>query len=107
MKLTVLYGKPTDAAAFEKYYAETHIPLALRNLPKAGVERLTWGKVVGTPQGGEAPPYRWAEAYFESLEALQEGLSSPEGAETAGDLQNFATGGATFIICDLDQDRTF
>lgn len=23
-KLSVLYGHPTDAAAFEKYYAETH-----------------------------------------------------------------------------------
>ena len=29
MKLTALYGHPTDADVFEKYYAETHTPLAL------------------------------------------------------------------------------
>ena len=28
VKLSVLYGPPKDAAAFEKYYADTHMPLA-------------------------------------------------------------------------------
>lgn len=27
-KLTVLYGHPKDAMAFEKYYKEKHLPLA-------------------------------------------------------------------------------
>ena len=27
-KLTVLYGHPTNPAAFEKYYGEKHLPLA-------------------------------------------------------------------------------
>ena len=30
VKLTVLYGPPTDAAAFEDYYANTHLPLAAK-----------------------------------------------------------------------------
>ena len=29
IKATVLYGHPTDSDAFEKYYAETHTPIAL------------------------------------------------------------------------------
>ena len=28
VKLTLLYGNPKNAAAFEKYYAETHLPIA-------------------------------------------------------------------------------
>ena len=30
LKATVLYGHPTDPEAFEKYYAATHTPLALK-----------------------------------------------------------------------------
>jgi len=30
MKLIVLYGQPTDVAAFEAYYASTHMPLVLK-----------------------------------------------------------------------------
>lgn len=29
LKVTVLYGHPMDADAFEKYYAETQTPIAL------------------------------------------------------------------------------
>ncbi len=32
MQFNVLYGHPTDAAAFEAYYASTHMPLAGRVL---------------------------------------------------------------------------
>ncbi len=28
VKLTVLYGHPTDPAAFDRHYQEVHIPLA-------------------------------------------------------------------------------
>lgn len=28
LKVTVLYGQPENPGAFEKYYAETHIPIA-------------------------------------------------------------------------------
>lgn len=29
-KLTLLYGRPADEAAFEKYYAEMHLPLLIK-----------------------------------------------------------------------------
>ncbi len=32
-KVTVLYKHPTDQKAFEKYYQETHTPIALK-IPK-------------------------------------------------------------------------
>ena len=30
IKLTAVYGHPTDPAAFEKYYAATHMPLVAK-----------------------------------------------------------------------------
>ena len=36
--LVVLYKTPKDAAAFDKYYAETHIPIA-KKIPGSGAMR--------------------------------------------------------------------
>ena len=52
VKLTVLYGHPTDTDAFDGHYADTHAPLAER-IPK--LERFEAGRV-STPDGSE-PPY--------------------------------------------------
>lgn len=46
VRLLVLYGHPKDQAAFDKYYAEIHIPLAKR---MQGLKKGTIGKVIGTP----------------------------------------------------------
>lgn len=99
VKLIVMYGAPTDAAEFEDYYANTHVPLAAK-IP--GVARFEAGKVIGTPDGQPAPYYRVAELWFESPEAMQSSLGSPEGQATTADIPNFATGGATVIIADVD-----
>jgi uncharacterized protein (TIGR02118 family) len=48
---------------------------------------------------GSQPPYHLlAELSFASREALNVGLSSPEGAAAAGDVPNFATGGVTMFV---------
>jgi uncharacterized protein (TIGR02118 family) len=41
VKIIVLYGPPTDPAAFEDYYANTHVPLAAKtpNLARFGHHR--------------------------------------------------------------------
>jgi uncharacterized protein (TIGR02118 family) len=99
VKVTVLYGPPTDASAFEDYYANTHLPLAAK-MP--GVERFEASQVVGTPDGSEAPYYRVAEILFADHAALQASMASTEGQATVGDIPNFATGGATVLISDVD-----
>ena len=99
VKLTVLYGPPTDAAAFEEYYANTHLPLAAK-LPN--VARFEASKVIGTPDGGAPPHYRIAEVVFDNAEALQASLRSDEGQAATGDIANFATGGATVVISEVD-----
>jgi len=40
--------------------------------------------------------------YFEDVEQRQGSLASEEGQTTVADLQNFATGGATIFIAEID-----
>lgn len=93
-KVALMYNHPTDVDAFEKYYAETHIPLALK-IPNLSSLELT--KFLDTPEG-KAQCYRMAELCFNSAEDMQSAMASPEGQAAAADLQNFATGGVTFLI---------
>ena len=102
VKLTVLYGHPKDPAHFERYYLETHTPIALR---VKGLRRFEIAKVTGTLDGTPPPYCRLADLYFDDVAQMQEVLSSPEGRATAADLPNFATGGATLLIAEV-QDLT-
>ncbi|HRE36873.1 MAG TPA: EthD family reductase [Chitinophagaceae bacterium] len=95
IKATLLYGHPTDPEAFEKYYAETHLPLAAK---MQGVNRLELTKFISAPDGSKAAYYRQADLFFSSPGQLQQTMSSPEGLAAAADLANFATGGVTMII---------
>jgi uncharacterized protein (TIGR02118 family) len=97
VKLTVLYGQPKDPAAFEKYYAETHMPIAA----KMNIRKIELSKVVGTPDGSKPPFYRVADVYFDDMAHLQRSTASPEGQATVGDLKNFATGGVTVLISEV------
>jgi uncharacterized protein (TIGR02118 family) len=99
VKVLVLYGPPSDPAAFDEHYANTHRPL-VDKIPD--LQLFETSRVVGTPDGSDPPYYRVAELSFESAEVLQAALSSPEGQETVGDLANFASGGATVLIAQVD-----
>jgi uncharacterized protein (TIGR02118 family) len=65
------------------------------------IRRFELAKVSGTPDGGKAPYYRLADLYFDNMNHLQRVLSSPEGRDTAADLANFATGGVTLLVSDV------
>ncbi len=99
VKITALYGHPDDPAAFEEYYANTHTPL-VRQIPNQ--QRFEAARVVATPDGSEPPYYRIFESYFEDIEQLQSGMSSPEGRRVVEDLPNFATGGVTIFFSEVD-----
>jgi uncharacterized protein (TIGR02118 family) len=97
VQLVVCYGAPGDPSAFDRYYAETHIPL-VHKIP--GLRRFEAGKVLGTPDGSPAPYYHVAELTFDSSEDLEAALGSPEGQAAAADVAVFATGGATLMIVE-------
>lgn len=93
--LLVQYKTPADPAAFDRYYAETHAPLA-KKIPGLRSYRISKG-AVATPAGA-SNIHLVATLTFDSLAGLQAGLSSPEGAAAAGDLPNFAGGGVDLYM---------
>lgn len=95
IKATVLYGHPIDPKAFEKYYAETHMPI----VDKAkGIMKSEYTKFLPNANGSAPAYYRMAELYFNEPNEMQQTMNSVEGKAMAADLSNFATGGVTIIV---------
>ena len=99
LKVTVLYGHPENSDEFERYYAETHMPLVAK-MPHVVKAETT--KFVPGPDGAAPPFYRMAEIYYANPTDLQNSMGSPEGQATAGDVPKFATGGAQIMIGAVD-----
>ena len=96
-KLIAMYKTPTDAKAFDDYYYSTHVPIAKKIPGLKGYEVSTG--TIGTP-AGESAYHLVATLSFDSMDALQQALGSPEGGAAAKDLANFATGGVELIVFD-------
>ena len=100
VRLTILYRQPADPKAFDDYYASTHIPIARK---MRGWSRWTIEKVVAAP--GEPPPpyYLIVGLYAESAEELRRILATSESQATSADVANFATGGVTSLITEVQE----
>ena len=96
-KLIAMYKKPADAAAFDKYYYSTHVPIA-KKVPGLRRYEVSAG-MVATP-AGESAFHLIATLSFDSMAAIQQALGSPEGTAAAGDLGNFAQAGVDLLIFD-------
>jgi len=96
--VTVIYKMPKDSAAFEKYYADTHLPLVSSKQDEIGFERAELTKFVSNLDGSPPARYRQAELYFPSMDALKKGIATPGFKQVAGDLSNFASGGLDALI---------
>ena len=96
-EVLVLYKTPKDAAAFDKYYAETHIPLA-KKMPGLRKFEISQGPVA-TPAGASGF-HLIATLTFDSMAAIQKAFASAEGQAAAGDVPKFATGGANMVLFD-------
>lgn len=96
--IVVLYHPPMDPAAFERYYAATHVPLVGRHAAEIGFTRAVLEKFEAALDGSTPPFYRKAELWFESREALERGRATPGFTTVVNDLPNFATGGAVAMI---------
>jgi len=96
-KLVALYKKPADVAAFDRYYFSNHV-VAAKKIPGLRRYEVSSGPVA-TPQG--ASPYHLiATLSFDSVDAIQRALASPEGQAAAGDLANFAQAGVELLVFD-------
>jgi uncharacterized protein (TIGR02118 family) len=98
-RLTVLYGHPLDPAEFDRYYYEVHLPIAraMKNL-----KSWTIGKLAPSNPGEQLPYYMIVTMLADTREELDAILASPEGMAAAADVPNFANGGATFMLDEVE-----
>ncbi len=94
-RLTVLYGHPLDAAEFDRYYFEVHIPIARK---MKGLKGWTIGKCESAVPGELPPHYMIVGLYADTRADLEAILASPEGQAAIADVPNFATGGCSFMF---------
>src|SRR5947209_12026985 len=96
-KVIATYGIPADREAFDRYYFESHVPLA-KTIPGLRSYEVTQGSI--TTLDGIAPYHLIAHLTFDSVAAIQSALASPQGQAVAADLPRFATGGVDIMIAD-------
>jgi uncharacterized protein (TIGR02118 family) len=98
--VTVIYEHPKGHAhdEFEKYYADTHLPLVVANAAEIGFTRADLTKFETNLDGNLAARYRQAELCFDSMDALKKGVATPGFKKVGDDLGNFATGGLAALI---------
>ena len=96
-RLVVMYKTPKDAAAFDKHYFETHVPIAKRI---AGMRRYEVSQGPVSTPAGPSDLHLVATLHFDDLASLKAALGSPEGKAAAADVRNFATGGVEMLVFD-------
>jgi uncharacterized protein (TIGR02118 family) len=99
VKLVALYKKPADIAAFEEHYHNIHMPLT-EKIP--GLKHVELSKFTGSPMG-ESEYYMMAEMYFDNMEALKAGMSSPEGRASGKDVMSFAKELVTMMFAEVEE----
>ncbi len=101
VKLTALYKKPADVAAFEEHYAQVHLPL-MAKVP--GIVKAEMTRFFGGPTG-EPPYYMMYEAYFADKASLDAALKSQENRAAGKDLMSFAKDIVTIMFADTDESQ--
>lgn len=99
VKLTILYRTPVNDPTFDERYIKN---LALmEKMP--GIVRQQANVVLGSPSG-QSPYSRILELYFDSMETLDQALTSPQGRAAGLDLMGFAGREVEMIFADVYED---
>lgn len=93
-------GGPDAVEAFERAYAEQHLPLVART---PGLEGLRVQRVTGA-LGGETDLCLVATMDFADREALDAGLASDEMRAAGRNLRQIAPGLATLLVLQAADD---
>jgi uncharacterized protein (TIGR02118 family) len=86
-RVLVMYRTPNDKAAFDKYYFETHVPIA-KKLP--GLKKFEVNQGAAGSPAGDSGIHRIAILHFDDMAAIQAAFASPEGQATVADVGVFA-----------------
>ena len=81
-QMIAIYQTPEDKDAFDKHYFDIHIPLA-KKLPGLIKYDVSKSPVISTT--GDSDTYLIGTLYFDSLDAIKEAFSSPQGRACAAD----------------------
>ena len=98
VKLTVVYGTPEDADAFDKRYMDGHMPIVQR---WPNVQKIEVAKVSGGPFGSPSPYHLITEIYFADDDALNAALGSEAGGEAAKDFMAIAPSGSFMTVSEV------
>jgi uncharacterized protein (TIGR02118 family) len=97
-KLVALYREPENREAFEQKYFETHVPLVEKMPGLRGMEIMRFEKNL---MGKELPYYMMATLTFESQDALNAAMGSPEGQAAGANIMGFAGSIITLLAADV------
>lgn len=97
VKLVCLYTHPPDRSAFDRHYQDVHLPL-VRRVP--GLVKVEVARVTGAPRG-ESPYYLLAELYWDSADAMQASMASPEMRAVGRDAREFAGELLTMHVAEI------
>jgi uncharacterized protein (TIGR02118 family) len=81
IRLSVLYPKTEGASFDHDYYRDTHVPLACK----------VWGVEAEIDKGIDGPYEAVVHFRFESVEAMQQAMSSDDTASIRADVPNYTT----------------
>src|SRR5260370_40495092 len=101
-KLIVIYPRPKDVDAFEKVYANEHVPLAVAKL--GGKTKIVATKILGSPTGTPTF-YRIADVYFPSMQALEACAASEGGKEALAHAVKISSAGPPTLL--VAEEETF
>jgi len=104
--VTVIYNTPKSAAAFEKYYWATHVPLVGEKQAEVGFVSAELTKFDATLDGKKPTYYRQAVLWFKNMADLEKGIATPGFKAIGDDLAKFATGGLTGLIGEETSDHS-
>jgi uncharacterized protein (TIGR02118 family) len=96
-QITIVYHHPDDPDAFDCHYKSTHIPL-VDDIPDVAGFTMSHCE---TLDGSTPSAYALAQLTFASKDAASQAFGSPAGQAAAGDVANFATGGATMLFTEV------
>ena len=98
VKLIALFKTPENTQEFDAHYNDIHTPL-VKKMP--GLRKLEVARITGAPIG-EPKHYLIAEMYFDSQDALNAALASPEGKATGRDVMSFAANIVSMFFAEVN-----
>lgn len=99
IRVTVVYGIPSDPEAFDRHYRDIHVPLCLRMPDLAGFE-FSQGAV--SASAGAPGSHMIAVMTYPDADTLARSFASPEGQAAIADVANFASGGASIYTAEIN-----